>query len=82
MRIQWTTQNEQFDDNGLLEGEEAFAAELKLLKSMGCPDTEQAKFVSFEIVGRDESITTAEVPDAMARWMFNETDAEEVEEAA
>jgi hypothetical protein len=82
MRIRWTTQNEQFDDNGLLEGETAWLAELKLLKSMGCPDTEQAKFVSFEIVGRDESITTAEVTDAMARWLFNETDAEEVEEAA
>jgi hypothetical protein len=78
MRIQWTTQNEQFDDNGLLEGEEAFAAEVKLLKSMGCPATEQAKFVSFEIVGADESITTAEVTDAMARWLLNETDAEDV----
>jgi hypothetical protein len=45
---------------------------------MGCPDTEKAKFVSFEIVGRDESITTVEVPDAMARWPFNETDAEDI----
>jgi hypothetical protein len=78
MRIQWFTQNTEAQSGFSLDVDACWLAELKLLKSMGCPDTEQAKFVSFEIVGRDESITTAEVTDAMARWMFNETDAEDI----
>ena len=47
---------------------------------MGCPDTEKAVLVSVEVTGRDESITTAEVTDAMASWLFNETDAEDFEQ--
>jgi hypothetical protein len=82
MRISWTTQNEATDADGfLLEGEASFAAELELLASMGCPDTSKAKLIRVEIVGREESVTTAEVSDAMARWLFNETDAEDFEGA-
>jgi hypothetical protein len=82
MRIQWTTQNEASDDDGvLLQDEASFRAEMEWLRLHRCPDTEQATFIGFEVVGRDESITTAEVTDAMARWLFNETDAEEVEQA-
>ena len=83
MRTSWTTQNEAVDGNGfLLEGEASFAAELELLASMGCPDTDKAKLISVEVVGRDESVTTAEVSDAMGRWLFKETDAEDFEDAA
>jgi hypothetical protein len=83
MRVSWTTQNEATDaDNFLLEGEASFAAELKLLASMGCPDTGIAKLIGIEVVGREESITKAEVTDAMGRWLFNETDAEDFEDAA
>ncbi len=79
MRMQWTTQNEAVGPDGfLLEGEASFATERELLASMGCPDTDKAALVSVEVTGRDESVTTAEVTDAMARWLENETDAEPV----
>src|SRR5271166_2340191 len=75
MKIQWTTQNEAVDADGfLLEGTASFAVECELLKEWGCPDTNKAKLVSVEVVERDASVTTAEVSDAMARWLFNETD--------
>ena len=81
MRIRWTTLNETSDAEGfLLVGEASFKAERELLNSMGCPDTEKAVLVSVEVTGRDESITTAEVTDAMASWLFNETDAEDFEQ--
>ncbi len=83
MRIQWTTQNEATAADGyLLDGDASFAAERELLASMGCPDTDKAALVSVEVTGRDESVTTAEVTDAMARWLFNQADAEETEQAA
>jgi hypothetical protein len=83
MRMRWTTQNEASDDDGfLLEGEACFRAEREWLHLHGCPDAREAVLVSIEVVGRDESITTASVTDAMARWLINEVDAEEVEEAA
>jgi hypothetical protein len=43
---------------------------------MGSPYTSKAKLVS-----RDASVTTAKVTDAMARWLLNETDAEDFERA-
>jgi hypothetical protein len=83
MRVSWTTQNEAADaDCFLLEGEANFAAERALLASMGCPDTDKAKLIGVEVVGREESVTTAEVSDAMWRWLFNETDAEDFEYVA
>ena len=83
MQVTWTTLNEATDADGfLLEGEASFAAELELLVSMGCPDADKAKLISVEVVGREESVTKAEVTDAMARWLFNETDAEDFEDAA
>jgi hypothetical protein len=83
MRASWTTQNEATNADGfLLEGEASFAAELELLASMGCPDTSQAKLISVEVVGREQSVTTAEVSHAMGRWLFNETDAADFDDAA
>jgi hypothetical protein len=83
MRVSWTTQNAATDAVGfLLEGEASFAAELELLGSMGCPDTNKAKLIGVELVGREESVTTAEVSDAMWGWLFNETDAEAFEDVA
>jgi hypothetical protein len=80
MRVSWTTQSEATDADGLLlKGEASFAAELEVLASMGFPDTEKAKLIGVEVVGRGESVTTAEVSDAMCRWLFNETDAEDFE---
>ena len=68
MRVLWTTQNEATDANGfLLESEASFVAELEVLASMGCPDTDRAKLIAVEVVGRTESVTTAEVSDAMWR---------------
>jgi hypothetical protein len=82
MRVSWTTQNEAADAEGFLrKGEASFAAELELLASMGCPDASKAKLIGIEVVGRDESVTKAEVSDAMARWLFTETDAEDFEDA-
>ena len=41
MRVSWTTQNDATDADGfLLEGEASFVAELEVLASMGCPDTD------------------------------------------
>jgi len=83
MRISWTTQNEDTDADGfLLEGDACWRAELQCLASMGCPDTNRAKLISVEVIGRDESFTTAEVTEAMARWLFNETDASDHLDAA
>jgi hypothetical protein len=83
LQVSWTTQNEATDAVGfLLEGETRFAAERELLASMGCPDTSNAKLIGVELVGRQESVTTAEVSDAMARWLSNETDAEDFEDIA
>ena len=80
MRVSWTTLNGAADANGfLLESKASFAAELEALASMGCPDTDEAKLIGIEVVGRQESVTTAEVSDAMWRWLFNETDAEDFE---
>jgi hypothetical protein len=80
MRVSWTTQSEATDANGfLLESEASFVAELEVLASMGCPDTDKAKLIAVEVLGREESVTTAEVSDAMWRWLFNETDAEDFE---
>jgi hypothetical protein len=76
MQIRWTTQNEATDSEGfLLEGEASFAAELEFLCSIGCPDTNEAKLVSVEVVGREESLTTAEVNERMAGWLKEELDA-------
>ncbi len=83
MRVSWTTLNEATDAEGfLLEGEASFTAERELLASMACPDTDKAKLIGVEVVGREESVTTAEVSDAMWRWLFNETDAEDFEHVA
>ena len=83
MRVSWTTLNEATNADGfLLEGEANFTAECELLASMGCPDTDKAKLIGVEVVGREESVTTAEVSDAMWRWLFNETDAEDFEDVA
>jgi hypothetical protein len=83
MRVSWTTVNEATDADGFfLEGEASFVAELEVLASMGCPDTDKAKLIGVEIVSRKESVTTAEVGDAMWGWLFNETDAEDFEYAA
>jgi hypothetical protein len=83
MRVSWTTLNEAADADGfLLEGEASFVAELEVLASMGCPDTEKAKLIGVEVVGRTESVTTAEVSDAMWGWLFNETDAEDFDYVA
>jgi hypothetical protein len=83
MKIQWTTQNEAVDAEGaLLEGAASFAAELKLLKSMGCPDTNRARLIEVEVTGWDESLTSAVVTAKMARWLFTEIDAEQVGQAA
>ena len=77
MRIRWVTQNEATDADGfLLEGVASFAAELTFLRLAGCPDAANARLVSVEVTGRDESITTAEVSSRMACWLENETDAE------
>ena len=83
MRVSWTTQNEVTGADGLLlKGEASFAAELEVLASLGCPDTDKAKLIAVEVLGREESVTTAEVSDAMWRWLFNETDAEDFEYVA
>jgi hypothetical protein len=83
MRVSWTTQNKATDANGfLLESEASFVAELEVLASMGCPDTDKAKLVGVEVLGPDESVTTAEVSDGMWRWLFDETDAEDFEYVA
>jgi hypothetical protein len=83
MRVSWTTQNQATDANGfLLESEASFVAELEVLASMGCPDTDKAKLIGVEVVGREESVATAEVSDGMWRWLFNETDAEDFEYVA
>jgi hypothetical protein len=80
MRVSWTTQNGETDADGLLlKGEASFAAELEVLASLGCPDTDKAKLIAVEVLGREKSVTTAEVSDAMWRWLFNETDAEDFE---
>jgi hypothetical protein len=83
MRVSWTTLNQATDANGfLLESEASFVAELEVLASMGCPDIDKAKLIGVEALGRQESVTTAEVSDAMWRWLFNETDAEDFEYVA
>jgi hypothetical protein len=83
MQVSWTALNQATDAAGfLLESEASFAAELELLASLGCPDTSKAKLVRVEVVGRQESVMTAEVSDAMGRWLFKETDAEDFEEVA
>jgi hypothetical protein len=83
MRVSWTTLNGATDAAGLsLEGQASFLAELGVLASMGCPDADKAKFIGVEIFGREESVTTAEVGDAMWRWLFNETDADDFEYVA
>ena len=83
MRVSWTTLNEVTDaDSFLLKGQASLAAELEVLASMGCPDTDKAKLIGVEVVGREESVATAEVSDAMWRWLFNETDAEDFEYVA
>ena len=80
MRVSWTTLNGATDADGfLLEGQASFAAELAVLASMDCPDLAKAKLIGVEVVGREESVTTAEVRDAMWGWLFNETDAEDFE---
>ena len=80
MRVSWTTQSEVTDADGfLVEGRASFVVELEVLASMGCPDTDKAKLIGLEVLGRQESVTTAEVSDAMWRWLFNETDAEDFE---
>lgn len=53
-----------------------------MLASIGCPDTDIAKLIAVEVLGRQESVTTAEVSDGMWRWLFNETDAEDFEYGA
>ena len=46
MRVSWTTQRKATDANGfLLESEASFVAELEVLASMGCPDTDKAKLI-------------------------------------
>ena len=83
MRVSWTTQNEATDADGfLLEGQASFAAELEVLTSMGCPDTDKAKLIGVEVVGREESVATAEASDATWGWLFNETDAEDFDYVA
>ena len=58
MRVSWTTHNDATDADGfLLEGRASFVAELEVLASMGCPDTDQAKLIGVEVVGREESVT-------------------------
>ena len=53
MRVSWTTQNEVTGaDRLLLKGEASFAAELEVLASLGCPDTDKAKLIGVEVVGR------------------------------
>jgi hypothetical protein len=48
--MSWTTQNEATDADGFLfDGEACWLAELEHLVSMGCPDTDKAKFVSVEV---------------------------------
>jgi hypothetical protein len=80
MRVSWTTLNGATNADGFLaEGEASFLAELEVLASMGCPDIDEAKLIGVEIVGREESVTTAEVSEAMWRWLLNETDAEDFE---
>ena len=77
MRMRWTTLNEETDADGfLLEGEACFAAELRFLAAAGCPDVQSARFVSFEVLGRNESLMTADVSEEMARWLEDEVDAE------
>jgi len=83
MRVSWTTLNEATDAQGfLLEGEASWRAELECLASMGCPDTDKAKLIGVEVVAPEESVTTADVSDAMWGWLFNETDAEDFEYVA
>jgi hypothetical protein len=83
MRVSWTTLSGATSADGfLLEGKASFVAELEVLASMGCPDTDKARLIGVELVGREESVTTAEVSDAMWRWLFNETDAEDFEYVA
>jgi hypothetical protein len=83
MRVSWTALNGATDaDAFLLGGEANFVAELEALASMGCPDTDKAKLIGVEVLGRAESVTTAEVSDAMWRWLFKETDAEDFEYVA
>jgi hypothetical protein len=83
MQVSWATQNEATDADGfLLDREACWRAELECLASMGCPDTHKAKLIGVEVMGREESITTANVSGAMSHWLFNETDAEDFEYVA
>ena len=76
MEMCWTTQNEAADEDGaLLQDEESFDAEMKLLESWGCPDVATAKFVAFEVTSYDDSTITAEVSAAAAKWLEDELDA-------
>jgi hypothetical protein len=78
MRMRWTTQNEATSEDGfLLEGEASFVAEMALLKSVGCPDASDARLASVEVARQTESVMTAEVSVSMARWLEEETDAED-----
>ena len=64
----------------MLDGETSFAAELALLKSLGCPDTESAILFSVEVTGQTETLISAEASARMARWLEDELDAEPVGE--
>ena len=48
--------------------------------SARCSDDTTAKLVSVEVIGREEPLTTAIVTKRMARWLFEEVDAEEAEQ--
>ena len=80
MRMRWITLNEETNADGfLLDGQASFAAELRVLAAAGCPDVQSARFVSFEVLGREESAVTADVSEEMACWLEDELDAERLD---
>lgn len=77
MRIMWITQATEHQDGWIIDEDACWLAELKLLKQMGCSETDKARLIRVEVIGYGESLTSAYVTAHMARFLFTYTDAED-----